>query len=68
MIEPVQDTKDEIFFMAYLITDDDLARAIPDSAREGVVVAGFYNFSNNSRTRNNRNTRIIYNPEIAKVT
>ena len=67
MIDLVQDSKDEIFFMTDSITDDDLAQAIPDRAGERIVVAGFYNFSNNFQNRNNRNTQIIYNPKLAAL-
>ena len=45
----------------------DVAQAIPDRAGERIVVAGFYNFSNNFQNRNNRNTQIIYNPELAAL-
>jgi phosphatidylserine/phosphatidylglycerophosphate/cardiolipin synthase-like enzyme len=112
LIELVQDAQDEILFMAYSFTDDDLAQAILNRAREGIVVAGVfdksqvlsntggeythllenridvrldgnqhgmhhkviiiderivvtgsYNFSN---TRNDENTLIIHDPEIAE--
>ena len=115
LIELVQDAQEEILFMAYSFTDDDLAQAILDRASEGVVVAGVfdksqalsntggeythllengidvrldgnrhgmhhkviiidkrivvtgsYNFSNNARTRNDENTLVIHNPEIAE--
>ena len=112
LIELVQDAQDEILFMAFSFTDDDLAQAILDRAAGGVVVAGIfdksqalsntggefthllengiavrldgnrygmhhkviiiderivvtgsYNFSN---TRNDENTLIIHDPEIAE--
>ncbi len=115
LIELVQDAQDEILFMAFSFTDDDLAQAILDRASEGVVVAGVfdksqalsntggeythllengidvrldgnqhgmhhkviiidkrivvtgsYNFSNNARTRNDENTLVIHDPEIAE--
>jgi len=40
LIELVQDAKDEILFMAFSFTDDDLAQVILDRATEGVIVAG----------------------------
>jgi phosphatidylserine/phosphatidylglycerophosphate/cardiolipin synthase-like enzyme len=40
LIELVQDAQEEILFMAFSFTDDDLAQAILDRASEGVVVAG----------------------------
>jgi phosphatidylserine/phosphatidylglycerophosphate/cardiolipin synthase-like enzyme len=115
LIELVQDAQDEILFMAFSFTDDDLAQAILNRAGEGIVVAGVfdksqalsnaggeytrlmengiavrldgnrygmhhkviiiderivvtgsYNFSNNARTRNDENTLIIHDPEIAE--
>ena len=115
LIELVQDAQDEILFMAFSFTDDDLAQAILDRVEEGVVVAGVfdksqalsntggeythllengiavrldgnrygmhhkviiidesivvtgsYNFSNNAKTRNDENTLIIHDPEMAE--
>ena len=112
----VGDAQDEILFMAYSFTDDELAQAILERAREGVVVAGVfdesqalsnqggeyanlmenelavrldgnrygmhhkvfiidgrlvitgsYNFSNNAKTRNDENTLVIHDPEIAEL-
>ncbi len=110
LIDLVQNAQDEILFMAFSFTDDDLAQAILDRAREGIVVAGVfdksqalsntggeyanfmengiavrldgnsmhhkviiidvcivvtgsYNFSN---TRNDENTLIIHDPEMAE--
>ena len=40
LIELVQDAQEEILFMAFSFTDDDLAQAILDRASEGVVIAG----------------------------
>ena len=40
LIELVQDAQDEILFMAFSFTDDDLAQVILDRASEGVAVAG----------------------------
>jgi phosphatidylserine/phosphatidylglycerophosphate/cardiolipin synthase-like enzyme len=40
LIELIQDALDEILFMAFSFTDDDLAQAILDHASEGVVVGG----------------------------
>ena len=116
LLELIQDAQDEILFMAFSFTDDDLAQAILDRASEGVVVAGVFdksqalsntggeythllengidvrldgnrhgmhhkviiidkrivvtgsfNFSNNARTRNDENTLVIHNAEIAEL-
>ena len=40
LIELVQDAQDEILFMAFSFTDDDLAQIILDRASEGVAVTG----------------------------
>ncbi len=45
LIELVQDAQDEILFMAFSFTDDDLAQAILDRAGEGVVVGGVFDKS-----------------------
>ena len=115
LLELVKDAQDEILFMAYSFTDDDLAQAILDRAGEGIVVAGVfdksqalsntggeytnlvengiavrldgnrygmhhkviiiderivvtgsYNFSANAKTRNDENTLVIHDPEIAE--
>jgi phosphatidylserine/phosphatidylglycerophosphate/cardiolipin synthase-like enzyme len=115
LIELAQDAQEEILFMAFSFTDDDLSQAILNRAEEGVIVAGVfdksqalsntggefthllengidvrldgnqhgmyhkviiidkrivitgsYNFSNNARTRNDENTLVIHNPEIAE--
>jgi phosphatidylserine/phosphatidylglycerophosphate/cardiolipin synthase-like enzyme len=34
---------------------------------ERIVITGSYNFSNNAKTRNDENTLIIHNPEIAEL-
>ncbi len=34
---------------------------------EQIVVTGSYNFSNNAETRNDENTLVIYNSEIAAL-
>jgi phosphatidylserine/phosphatidylglycerophosphate/cardiolipin synthase-like enzyme len=115
LLELVQDAQDEILFMAFSFTDDDLAQAILNRAGEGIVVAGVfdksqalsntggeythllengidvrldgnrygmhhkviiiderivvtgsYNFSNNAKTRNDENTLVIHDPEMAE--
>jgi phosphatidylserine/phosphatidylglycerophosphate/cardiolipin synthase-like enzyme len=116
MIQLVEAAQDEVLFMAYSFTDDDLARAMLEKAGEGVhvagvleesqarnniggeylnflehgvdvrldgnpagmhhkviiidgrtVITGSYNFSNNARTRNDDNTLILHNPQIAAL-
>jgi phosphatidylserine/phosphatidylglycerophosphate/cardiolipin synthase-like enzyme len=116
LVELVGKAQEEILFLAYSFTDDDLAQAIITRAQAGVhiagvldesqakgniggeythllesgievrldgnprgmhhkvliidgriVVTGSYNFSNNAKTRNDENTLILHNSEVAAL-
>jgi phosphatidylserine/phosphatidylglycerophosphate/cardiolipin synthase-like enzyme len=61
LIELVQDAQDEILFMAFSFTDDDLAQAILDRAREGVVVAGVLDQSQALSNKGGEYTHLLEN-------
>ena len=61
LIELVQDAQDEILFMAFSFTDDDLAQAILDRASEGVVVAGVLDKSQALSNKGGEYTHLLEN-------
>jgi phosphatidylserine/phosphatidylglycerophosphate/cardiolipin synthase-like enzyme len=61
LIELVQDAQDEILFMAFSFTDDDLAQAILNRAGEGIVVAGVFDKSQALSNAGGEYTRLMEN-------
>ena len=61
LIELVLDAQDEVLFMAFSFTDDDLAQAILDRASEGVVVGGVLDKSQTLSNTGEEYTHLLEN-------